>query len=54
MIIFSTFSPLAFASVSLTEIMYDFPGTEGKGEHDWIEITNNGTESIDISGFLIF
>jgi len=34
--------------------MYDFPGTEGNGEHDWIEVKNDGTESVDLSKFKFF
>ncbi len=45
---------LAFANVEITEIMYDFPGTEGSGEHDWIEVHNNSAGIIDLSTFKLF
>lgn len=45
---------LTNAAVIINEIMYDFPGIEGNGEHDWIEVTNNGTVSVDLSTFKFF
>lgn len=51
------FSSLAFpacvsASISISEIMYDVSGTDTGRE--WIEIVNEGTDSVDISGFKLF
>ncbi len=42
----------AHASVLLTEIMYDVSGTDTGRE--WVEITNTGSSSIDISAFKFF
>ena len=54
-IVFVLFSPsLVFSGVSISEIMYDFPGTEGQGEHDWIEVVNNGGADVDLSKFKFF
>ena len=44
------FPAFAHASVIFTEIMYDYPGTEGSGDHDWVEIYNNGQSTVDLSG----
>lgn len=49
------FPPSALhAQAVISEIMYDFPGTEGNGDHDWIEVRNAGTGSADISGYRFF
>jgi len=40
------------ADVSITEIMYDAPGTDT--DHEWIEIHNNSSSSIDLSGWKFF
>jgi len=45
---------LAFSSISISEIMYDFPGPEGNGEHDWIEVFNGGSTEVDLSKFKFF
>ncbi|MBI5645162.1 lamin tail domain-containing protein [Candidatus Kaiserbacteria bacterium] len=45
------FPALASAQVIISEIMYDAPGTEGSGEHDWIEVFNAGGASIDLSTY---
>jgi hypothetical protein len=42
------------AQAVISEIMYDFPGTEGNGDHDWIEVRNAGTGTLDISGYRFF
>lgn len=42
----------AGAAVQITEIMYDVSGTDTGRE--WIEVTNTGNASIDISGFKLF
>ncbi len=44
----------AAAQISITEIIYDFPGTEGKSEHEWIEVINNGSSPVDISAYKFF
>ncbi len=44
------FPAFAHASVIITEIMYDYPGTEGSGDHDWVEIYNNGQSTVDLGG----
>lgn len=42
-------SPFAgYASVSISEIMYDAPGSDERSE--WIEIQNIGTSSVDVTG----
>lgn len=41
-----------FASVQVTEIMYDMPGVDTGRE--WIEVTNTGPEAIDISKYKFF
>ena len=41
---------LAHASVIITEVMYDYPGTEGGGDHDWVEVYNDGQSTIDLGG----
>ncbi len=44
----------ASAGVVISEIMYDFPGVENSGAHDWVEVQNTGTAPVDISGFRLF
>ncbi len=44
----------ARGSVIFSEIMYDFPGIEGGGEHDWVEVTNTGASSVDLSTYKFF
>lgn len=39
----------AYAQLQFTEIMYDAPGTDA--DHEWIEIYNAGTSSVDITGW---
>lgn len=46
------FTKTAFASIEITEIMYDAPGTDTSRE--WVEIYNNGNESIDLSKWYFF
>jgi hypothetical protein len=41
--------PFVLPSLVLTEIMYNSPGDD----EEWIEVYNNGTTSIDMSGFYI-
>lgn len=50
-IIFWSIPPLACASsgVSITELMYDLPGSDTGRE--WIELTNQGTSAIDLSQY---
>ena len=42
----------ALALVRITEIMYDTPG--GDTGHEWLEITNLGSESVDVSKYKVF
>jgi len=39
----------AFASIDITEIMYDAPGSDAG--HEWIEVTNSGTAPVDLYGY---
>lgn len=41
-----------YASVIVTEIMYNAPGTDAKQE--WIELYNNSSETVDLKGWKIF
>jgi len=43
---------VACASVQFTEIMYDAPGADTGRE--WIEITNTGQSSVDLTGYKLF
>ncbi len=45
---------VVYAGVVFTEIMYDFPGTEGSGEHDWVEISNSGPQPVDLTTYKFF
>jgi hypothetical protein len=47
--VFFALPGIAFASVQITEIMYDLPG--GDSGREWIEITNTGSQPIDISHY---
>jgi hypothetical protein len=40
---------VSFASVQITEIMYDLPG--GDTGREWIEITNTGSDTVDLSTY---
>ena len=40
----------AHAAILITEVMYDYPGSEGSGDHDWVEIYNNGQSTVDLGG----
>lgn len=44
------FPAFAHAAVIITEVMYDFPGTEGNGDHDWIEVHNDGQSAVNLGG----
>src|SRR3989338_2889840 len=46
------FPAFAHASVVFTEIMYDVSGTDTGRE--WVEITNTGTVSVDVSWYKFF
>src|SRR3989338_5777039 len=37
------------AQVVISEIMYDYPGTEESGKHDWVEVFNDGSSSVSLS-----
>ena len=53
--IFLTLFPFVVsAQAVISEIMYDAPGTEGSGEHDWIEVFNAGSSAVDISAYRFF
>ena len=45
---------VAAAYVIISEIMYDAPGTEGSGDHDWIEVFNAGGTAVDLSTYRFF
>lgn len=53
-LLFIFFAHIASAQVVITEIMYDFSGTDGNGEHDWIEVTNEGGTAVDLSSYKFF
>lgn len=53
-ILFIFSAHIAHAQIVITEITYDFPGTEGNGEHDWIEVTNEGSTAVDLSSYKFF
>ena len=42
----------ASASVQITEIMYDAPGSDSG--HEWVEVTNTGSTTEDIAGYKFF
>ena len=42
----------SIASVRITEIMYDVPGSDGGRE--WIEVVNDGTAVVDITDYRLF
>ena len=44
------FPVYAHAAILITEVMYDYPGSEGSGDHDWVEVYNNGQSTIDLGG----
>lgn len=47
------FAPsFAFASVAISEIMYDPPGADTS--HEWIEINNDSDTAVDLSGWKLF
>ncbi|MDD5626898.1 MAG: lamin tail domain-containing protein [Patescibacteria group bacterium] len=45
--VFDILPCLAQTKLEITEIMYDLPGSDDK--HEWVEIHNNGTETIDLT-----
>jgi len=45
---------LARAQVVISEIMYDHPGSESSGDHDWIEVFNAGPSSVDLGAYRFF
>src|SRR3989344_3512798 len=49
--LFALSPQLAFAQVVISEIMYDAPGTEGGGDHDWIEVFNAGATAVDLTEY---
>jgi PKD repeat protein len=46
---FSVIEPFVLPNLIITEIMYNSPGND----EEWIEIYNNGTSTVDMSGFYI-
>lgn len=46
------FAKISFASIEITEVMYDAPGTDTSRE--WVEIYNNGSESVDLAKWYFF
>jgi hypothetical protein len=44
-----SFTSYAESSLKITEVMYDFPGTDDG--HEYIKIENTGSESVDITGY---
>lgn len=51
--ILALFLPLACAaSVQITEVMYDLEGSDGG--YEWIEITNTGSQSVDVGTWRLF
>ena len=42
----------AFANVAITEVMYDVSGSDSGRE--WVEIQNQGTDAVDVSGWRFF
>lgn len=46
------FAKTAFASIEITEIMYDVSGTDTNRE--WIEVYNNGSSAVDLSKWYFF
>lgn len=40
----------ANAAIIFTEVMYDYPGSEGSGDHDWVEVYNGGQSAVDLGG----
>ncbi len=47
------FSPgVALAGVTISEIMYDLPGSDSGRE--WVEIVNDGSTAVDITGWKLF
>ena len=40
---------IAFGQIIFTEIMYDLEGSDT--DREWVEIFNNGSESVDITGW---
>lgn len=52
LILFFSHFCIANASIEITEVMYDLDGTDTGRE--WVEVYNNGTESIDFSRWYFF
>lgn len=46
------FTKTAFASIEITEIMYDVSGTDTNRE--WVEVYNNGADPVDLSKWYFF
>ena len=52
LMLWMVFPVTVHAAVIFTEIMYDLPGTDSGRE--WVEVTNTGSGSIDVSGYTFF
>ena len=52
--VFAALPSAVSAQVVVSEIMYDAPGTEGSGDHDWIEIFNAGPSDVDVGAYRFF
>ena len=48
------FAPEARAEIRITEIMYNAPGSGSAESQDWIEVSNVGSSSVDLSLFKFF
>lgn len=51
-VLMASLSFAASADMMINEIMYDPTGTDGG--HEWIEVYNSGTSSVDLSGWRLF
>lgn len=50
--LFFFFPTIALAQITISEIMYDLDGTDS--DREWIEIYNNGSGTISLSGWRLF
>lgn len=49
LVVFLFLIKFASADIIINEIMYDYPGSDSN--HEWIEVYNNGTEAVNLSGW---
>lgn len=52
--IFLIFPVSVFAQVLITEIMYDPEGSDASSGNEWIEVKNEGAESVDLTEWVFF